>query len=186
MRRQDWRPGPPSTQRYEDDPQFAQPYSGSRSNSPHEPFKRRKLIRDTPAEDDGDHQMTNIEDAPQSSSPARREAANGAGFQPSSRDQPAGNGQQSRTAHRAGQNGADISEPVEEINGKHRIEVMMGRRKVIIAWYKGASAEDIKTSIARRFALLPGTQWALIDKNFDEIVISAGVPSGRYTLTVFS
>lgn len=69
---------------------------------------------------------------------------------------------------------------------KHRIEIMMGRRKVAIAWYEDAGASDIKAAIARRFALLPGTQWALMDKNLDEIVISAGMPSGRYTLTVFS
>lgn len=69
---------------------------------------------------------------------------------------------------------------------KHRIEIMMGRRKVTIAWYGGAAASDIKAAIARRFALLPGTQWALMDNAYDEIIISDGVPSGRYTLTVFS
>lgn len=69
---------------------------------------------------------------------------------------------------------------------KHRLEIMMGRRRVCIAWYDGAQAEDIRTAIARRFALLPGTQWALMDKGMDEIIISTGVPSGRYTLTVFS
>lgn len=192
MRRQDWPPEPPAQQRFGSDGQFVQAYRESRSNSPHEPFKRRKVIKDAApsSEEGGDQQgmAANVEQAPETSSPNRhgQEYANGAGYQQGARGPSGGNGQQARTLQPAAQNGGRALESVDGANGKHRIEIMMGRRKVTIAWYQGASAEDIKTSIARRFALLPGTQWALIDKNFDEIVISAGVPSGRYTLTVFS
>lgn len=120
-------------------------------------FKRRKVVRDGAEEGaDGDEEMPGEVD----------EFANG--------NADYGGGR--RGAPRMGGMGGD----------KHRIEIMMGRRKVAIAWYEDAGAADIKAAIARRFALLPGTQWALMDKNLDEIVISAGVPSGRYTLTVFS
>ena len=82
----------------------------------------------------------------------------------------------------------EFTAPISEtrLPRKHRLEIMMGRRKVCIAWFDGATSEDIKATIQRRFALLPGTQWALMDKVMDEIVISPGVPSGKYTLTVFS
>lgn len=83
---------------------------------------------------------------------------------------------------------AVVDEPPFEsrIPRKHRIEIMMGRRKVTLAWYDGTSAADIKASIARRFALLPEAQWTLTDHEYDEIVISDGLPSGRYTLSVLS
>lgn len=74
--------------------------------------------------------------------------------------------------------------PFVECSQKHKIEITMGRKKVNLAWYHGASSGDIKAAIVRRFALLPGTQWALVDKFSDEIIISEGIPSGRYQLAV--
>ncbi len=62
---------------------------------------------------------------------------------------------------------------------------MLGRRKVVLGFYRGSLAVDIKDSIARRFGLLKGAQWALIDQDGDEIVVSDGMPSGRYMLNIF-
>lgn len=69
---------------------------------------------------------------------------------------------------------------------KHRLEIVMGRRTVVIAFYRGALAQDIKDAIARRFALLAGANWALKDECGDEVVVSDGMPSGQYALNVFA
>ncbi|KAI0563827.1 Trp repressor/replication initiator [Gracilaria domingensis] len=71
-----------------------------------------------------------------------------------------------------------------ECSQKHKIEIVLGQKRVSLAWYHGATSADIKEAIVRRFSLVPGTQWALVDKFSDEIIVSEGMPSGRYQLTV--
>eukprot|EP00178_Gracilaria_changii_P008708 TRINITY_DN2616_c0_g1_i1.p3 TRINITY_DN2616_c0_g1~~TRINITY_DN2616_c0_g1_i1.p3 ORF type:complete len:531 (+),score=158.43 TRINITY_DN2616_c0_g1_i1:942-2534(+) len=71
-----------------------------------------------------------------------------------------------------------------ECSQKHKIEVVLGQKKVQLAWYHGATSADIKEAIAQRFSLMPGAQWALLDKCCDEIIVSDGMPSGRYQLTM--
>lgn len=189
MRPKDWPvPDAANASRFADDRRFAaqqqafRPPAGarSRSASPGEPIKRRKVMRGEVEEGAATEEGGSAGATP----PANREG----GAPPESPEMGAdyANGAGSGTAFPSSEGGKGQVNGNADGVGKHRIEIMMGRRKVTIAWYHGASAEDIKTSIARRFALLPGTQWALIDRNFDEIVISSGVPSGRYTLTVFS
>lgn len=147
------------------------------------------MMERTPSADEADQSIGHLEDERHVASPGSREYRNIPEYERGHREREEDRRQpevRERTPPPVGQRAvADVSSSDEE-TGRHRIEIMMGRRKVILAWYKGASTEDIKTSIARRFALLPGTQWALMDQNYDEIIVSAGVPSGRYTLTVFS
>ncbi|CAN8064183.1 unnamed protein product [Agarophyton chilense] len=85
--------------------------------------------------------------------------------------------------------GFDLSQnqthiPFVECSQKHRIEIVMGSKRVNLAWYHGATSADIKEAVMRRFSLVPDTQWALVDKYLDEIIISDGIPNGRYHLTV--
>lgn len=69
---------------------------------------------------------------------------------------------------------------------KHRLEIISPKKTASVAWYKGASVADIKTVIARTFSLEPNSQWGLTDADQDEIVISEHMPSGKYTLNVFT
>lgn len=195
-RPQEWEqePDPPF---HEEDRTFGAMYEESRSDSPAEPYKRRKVVREHVMS--GDEAMeVSPEDARTDTmvdSPAHDvEYTNGSGYGEKLRSQGAARDitqqrvvQQRSIGHvqTGGKTAVDGNGSGSDF-GKHRIEIMMGRRKVSIAWYEGARTEDIKAAISRRFALLPGTQWALMDKNLDEIVVSPGIPSGRYTLTVFS
>lgn len=169
-------------------------YEESRSDSPAEPYKRRKMIREQVLSGDEaiEVQQEDVRGDTMVDSPAHEvEYTNGSGYGEKLRSHMGGRDvSQQRMAQRSGAHvqtgGRTAVDGIVSDFGKHRIEIMMGRRKVSIAWYEGAQTEDIKAAISRRFALLPGTQWALMDKNLDEVIISPGVPSGRYTLTVFS
>ena len=201
MRRETWHPPEPENvdpQYTSDDRNYPPTFIDSRSNSPQDSYKRRKVARtETPVA--ADEQQDTVADEPMPEQPVdaavQEQFTNGAADhppQPVQRPHPQPNpvSQSTRMPPNGTASKRDITgqDPVADPRGprKHRIEIMMGRRKVTIAWYDGASAADIKAAIARRFALLPGTQWALMDRAYDEIVISDGVPSGRYTLTVFS
>lgn len=192
-RQQEWEQDP-EPRFHEEERAFGGMYEESRSDSPAEPYKRRKVIREQVLSGDEAVEVQQEDergDTMMDSPGHDMEYTNGSGYGEKLRSHVGGRdvSQQRMVQRSAGhvQTGGRtaVDGSVSDF-GKHRIEIMMGRRKVSIAWYEGVRTEDIKAAISRRFALLPGTQWALVDKNLDEIIISAGVPSGRYTLTVFS
>lgn len=80
----------------------------------------------------------------------------------------------------------DDDQPVSGAALGTRIELMHGRRKVVLNWYPGTSTDDIKNAIVRKFALHRDFQWALNNSADEEVLVSAGIPSGRYTLIVFN
>ncbi len=68
---------------------------------------------------------------------------------------------------------------------KRELEVMKGRRKIVFVFYGKVLISDIKCSISRKFGLPDSAQWGLTDTNGNEVIVSSGIPSGRYYLQVF-
>lgn len=69
---------------------------------------------------------------------------------------------------------------------KTRVGINSGGRRVSMAWYPGATSQEIQHAIARRFALDSQHYWTLIDDDGDEIVLSSTIPSGEYRLSLLS
>jgi trimeric autotransporter adhesin len=69
---------------------------------------------------------------------------------------------------------------------KTRVQIAFGSAVASLGWHQGASAEDIRETIRRRFGLAEGVEWAIVDADGDELVVSAAIPAGTYTLKVLS
>ena len=65
-----------------------------------------------------------------------------------------------------------------------RIEVVSGRRKTVLNWYAGAKSDDIRAAISRRFGI-DESRWFLNNADNEHVVLSHGIPSGRYHLVPF-
>lgn len=77
------------------------------------------------------------------------------------------------------------AQSVHHMRGATRIEIMSGRRKVVLNWYSGALTTDIKKAIVRKFGLNRDASWALNNPDHEEVLVSIGMPSGRYYLAVY-
>jgi hypothetical protein len=67
---------------------------------------------------------------------------------------------------------------------KTRVALQCGDVSAVLGWHYGASAGDIRDTITRRFSIDEGVNWAFVDGDGDELVVSHAIPSGSYKILV--
>lgn len=63
-----------------------------------------------------------------------------------------------------------------------RVRPKKGGAERSFMWYPGASAEDIKSRIARAYGLPLDADWFLLNHVEEETLVCRGMPSGAYSL----
>jgi Homeodomain-like domain len=97
------------------------------------------------------------------------------GFSPPNRMPVQMSGQELRMA---GRNGSPITPQ------KTRVTLEYGDARAVLGWHFGANASEIRDAIARRFSIDDSMNWAFIDGDGDELVVSHAIPSGTYKIVV--
>lgn len=89
-------------------------------------------------------------------------------------------------------NGAAVASPVGMTSPalgtpkKTRVQLTYGDVTAALGWHQGASADDIRQAIQRRFGIADRVDWAIVDCDNDELVVSAAIPAGSYSLKLLS
>lgn len=81
----------------------------------------------------------------------------------------------------------EVIYPTKNDHSCDKTEIKMDRgidmeNKVTLNWYSGTTGRDIREAIIRRFGLKEDVMWGVNGADSEEVIVSPGMPSGKYSL----